>query len=147
MYGKQLHIRPKAFLLCSIGIFTLCMLALLALFRSGSLPDSNAKLAYIISIPISALAAVAGAFVLCGLVQTIRGFRAGVLGPADIVAPIIIVAIIVLFILGCFLFPTVTEALELSLSALCLVIWAVDAARRSIRKRRERRNNSSNTLQ
>ena len=147
MNEKHIKIRPKPFLLWSIGIFVLCLLPLLAFFRSEPLLEDNRMIAFIMSISVSAVAAVAGAFVVCALVQAIRGFRSGELFLSDLVAPAIVAALIGLFILGYALFPNVTGAIELSMWGICLVVWIVDAVRRAIRKKQERRTISSSILQ
>ena len=134
MNEKQIQIRSKPFLLWSIGIFVLCLLPLLAFFRSEPLPAERTNLTLIFSLSVSAVVAVAGAFVVCALVQVIRGFRSGDLVLADLVEPAIITAIIGLFILGYALVPTVAGTIELSLWAVCLVVLIVDAARRTVRK-------------
>lgn len=140
MNEKHIKIRPKPFLLWSIGIFVLCLLPLLAFFRSEPLLEDNRMIAFIMSISVSAVAAVAGAFVVCALVQAIRGFRSGELFLSDLVAPAIIAVIIGVFILGYALFPNITGTIELSLWGICFVVWIVDATRRAINKRKESQN-------
>jgi uncharacterized membrane protein len=143
MNAKQLHIKSKPFLLWSIGIFVLCLLPLLALFRREALLGESARSTLITSFSVCAVVGVAGAFVVCALTQTFRGFRSGEFVFADLVAPATITAIVglflVLLILGYTLSPAIPCAIELSLWAVCLVVWIVDALRRSMRKLRTRR--------
>ncbi len=139
MNEKQLHIRPKPFVLWTIGIFVLCLVPLLALLRSGSLLADKARLTFIVSISVAAVAAVAGAFVMCATVQAIRGFKSGELGIADLVGPGIVAVMIGLLFLGYAFIPKVTGAIELSFWLVCLVVWLVDVGRRLITKRREHR--------
>jgi len=144
---KQIRIRPKPFLLWSIGMLVLCLLALLASLRSEPMLGDNRRLAFLVSIPISAVASVAGAFVVCALVQVVWEARSGNLLPSDLVAPVIMAAMVGLLILGYSLFPNVTGAIELSLWGVCLVVWIVDATRRTIRRKRNNETTSSSTLQ
>lgn len=144
---KQIRIRPKPFLLWSIGLFVLCLLALLASLHSEPVLGDNRRLAFLVSIPVSAVAAVAGAFVACALVQVVREFRSGNLLPSDLVAPGIMAAMVGLLILSYSSFPDVTGAIELSLWGVCLVVWIVDATRRGIRRKRSSGTTSSSVLQ
>lgn len=143
MNAKQLHIKLKPFLLWSIGIFVLCLLPVLALFGSEALLGQSARSTLITSFLVCAVVSVAGAFVVCALTQTFRGFRSGEFVFADLLAPATITAMIGLFLvllpLGYTLSPAIPFAIELSLWAVCLVVWIVDALRRSMRKFRIRR--------
>ena len=65
---------------------------------------------------------------------------------SDLVAPVIVAAIIGLFFLGYALFPNVTGTIELSFWGVCLVVWIADAIRRAIRKKRHRKPISSSIL-
>ena len=143
---KQIQISLKPFLFWSVGIFILCLLPLLAFFRSEPWLAEKDKLTFIMSTSVSAVAGVAGAFVICALLQAIRGFRSGELFLSDLVVPAIIAVIIGLFGLGYALVPNVAGMIELSLWLVCLFIWIVVAARRRIRKRRERRTGWTSIL-
>ena len=132
MNEKHIHTRPKPFLLWSIGIFVLCLPAVLVLFRSEPLSADSEGIAFTTSIWLSAVAAVAGGFVVCALVQVIRGFRSGELLLSDLVAPAVAAAIIGLLLLGYGLAPNVTGIIELSLWGVCLVVWIVYARQRLV---------------
>ncbi len=140
MNEKQLHIRPKPFILWTIGIFVLCLVPLLVVSRSSPLLAEKAKLASLVFVAVSAVVAVAGAFVVCAVIQAIRGFRSGELGTADLVGPSIVAVAIALLLLGYAFIPKVTGIVELSFWLFCLAVWLVDVGRRIAAKKRQRRS-------
>jgi hypothetical protein len=138
MKVKQLHIKSKPFVFWSIGIFLLCLFPLLAHFGFAGLLGENARSTFITVFSVCAVAGVVGAFVVCALTETFRGFRSGELVFADLVVALAIVAAIIclllaLSIVGYAFSPAIAWAIELSLWAVCLV-WIVTALRRSIKK-------------
>ena len=143
---KRSRIQPRPFLLWSIGMFVLCLLALLASLRSEPMLGDNRRLAFLVSIPISAAASVAGASVVCALLQVVREVRSGNLLPSDLVAPGIMAAMVGLLILGYSSFPNLTGVIELSLWGVCLVVWIADVTRRVIRKKSNCGTTTSSTL-
>jgi len=135
MTEQQLQIKAKPFVSWAIVIFVVCFASLLAFLRHGPVATENASLAWIICAAVSIVAALAGAFLVCGLAAACRGFGSGQLGLVDLIAPTIVLVAIVLFFMGYSLLPKVMGAVELCVWLIVLTMWLVDCRRRMMKSR------------
>lgn len=120
MTDPQLQIRAKPFAFWAITIFVCCFVSLL---RHAPSLREDALVAWTICAATSTVAAVAGAFIICGLAAAGRGFRSGQLRLADLTAPAVLLLGLALLFVGQLYLPKVTGTMELCLWIVLLAMW------------------------
>lgn len=125
MEGKRLHLRPKPFLLTAAILFVGGSGCIALLLGNDPLFRENVLFLWAICPLAMALAAVAGAFIVCGLAETVRGLRSGRLQAGDFTLPAVFLFFLVALLLGEALFPKVARGVEggLLLLALAMDLW------------------------
>ncbi len=129
MEEKQLRLSPRPFWLTVAALFVAGLACITLLLGNAPLFRGEAPAMAAVCLLVVAVAAVAGAFVICGVAETLRGFRSGQLQGRDLVFPVVLlVALIALFVGEAWL-PKVARGVELGL----LLLWAVLELRRGRR--------------